>query len=315
MKPVTRGEAGRFLSDVVRERLRMSMDEAVRLVKQGGVRVNDRTCVEAGLRLRTGDRLTVDRPRAAGPSAMSGTKGPVLRHVDDHLVVVDKPAGLTTVRHRHEAAEFGSRGRRYLPPTLADLLPDLLQAKTGKRKAVHAVHRLDKDTSGLVVFALSRLAVRHLGKQFRVHSIGRSYLALVRGRAEDRRVESRLVEDRGDHRRGSSADGMSGKLAVTHVEVVELLGSFSLVRCRLETGRTHQARIHLGESGWPICGETIYDRPVHGRAEPDLSGTPRLALHAAILELRHPATDELMRWESRLPDDLFKVLRRLRKQA
>src|SRR5262249_37057783 len=167
------------------------------------------------------------------------------------------------MRHPYEAAEFGARGRRYLPATLAGLLPAILG---GGR--VRAVHRLDKETSGLVVFARTGAAERHLGKQFRAHTVERQYLAIVRGRARPQRIESWLVRDRSDGRRGSGPKSGAGQRAVTHVRVEEELGDYTLVECRLETGRTHQVRIHLGEAGTPICGDHVYDRPVHGRPLP-----------------------------------------------
>jgi 23S rRNA pseudouridine1911/1915/1917 synthase len=251
---------------------------------------------------------------------------PIILYADAHIVVVDKPPGLTTMRHAEEAAEFGTRGRRYLPPTLADLLPDLLGAKRGARSAerkklVLAVHRIDKETSGLVVFARTPAAASHLGAQFRGHSVERRYLALVRGRAKPGRIESRLIRDRGDGRRGSIAKGRAGGVnspvhaerAVTHVRVVEDLGEFTLVECRLETGRTHQVRIHLGEAGTPLCGERIYDRPLHGAPLPDGSGAQRPMLHAAELGFAHPATGKHMAWKSQLPADMEKLLGRLRK--
>jgi 23S rRNA pseudouridine1911/1915/1917 synthase len=238
-----------------------------------------------------------------------------VRFVDEHVVVVDKPPGLTTMRHAHEAAEHGERAKRFLPPTLADLLPGLLPPRRDGRPAVvRAVHRLDKETSGLVVFARTAEAERHLGQQFRAHSTERLYLALVRGKATDGHIESWLVEDRGDGRRGSGPPGQ-GQRAVTHVRVVEGLGSFTLVECRLETGRTHQVRIHLGEAGTPLCGERVYDRPPHGRPLADGSGAPRVTLHAAVLGFDHPATGERCRFTSPLPPDLAGLLRRLRGRA
>jgi 23S rRNA pseudouridine1911/1915/1917 synthase len=177
---------------------------------------------------------------------------------------------------------------------------------------VRAVHRIDKETSGLVVFARSESAERHLAGQFRTHSVERLYLAVVRGKAKSGRIESCLVRDRGDGRRGTGATPGEGQHAVTHVRVVEELGDFTLVECRLETGRTHQVRIHLGEAGTPLCGERVYDRPLHGRPAPDTSGMGRVALHAATLGLEHPATGEQMRWGSPLPADMEGLLRRLR---
>jgi 23S rRNA pseudouridine1911/1915/1917 synthase len=240
----------------------------------------------------------------------------VIRYADKHMVIVDKPSGLTTMRHASEAAEFGPRGRRYLPPTLADLLPALLaKDHPGRVQVVRAVHRLDKETSGLVVFARTIEAERNLGQQFRAHSIERRYLAVVRGRAHPARIESYLVPDRGDHRRGSTSQGGQGQRALTTVRVLEDLGAYTLVECQLETGRTHQVRIHLGESGTPLCGERVYDRLLHGRPMPDDSGAPRLALHAATLGLDHPVTGKRMTWHSPLPPDLAALVKRLRKQA
>jgi 23S rRNA pseudouridine1911/1915/1917 synthase len=237
---------------------------------------------------------------------------PTIRYADLHVVVVEKPAGLTTMRHPGEAAEFGARARRYLPPTLAELLPSLLAEKHGKRSPLRAVHRLDKDTSGLVVFARSKEAERDLGQQFRAHGVERRYLAVVRGQAEPGRIESYLVRDRGDGRRGSSTEAGQGQRAITHVRLVENLGDFTLVECRLETGRTHQVRIHLGESGTPICGERIYDRPLHGSPVPDRSGARRLALHAASLGFKHPATGKRVKWDSPLPKELKDIVAHLR---
>lgn len=233
---------------------------------------------------------------------------PIVRYSDAYVVVVDKPPGLTTMRHPHEAAEFGARGRRYLPATLADSLPGLIGG--GK---VRAVHRLDKDTSGLVVFARTVAAERRLGCQFRAHSVERRYLAIVRGRAQPGRYESWLVRDRGDGRRGSSSRAGEGQRAVTRVGVVEDLGGYALVECRLETGRTHQVRIHLAEAGTPICGDHVYDRPLHGRPVPDASGMSRIALHAAELGFAHPTTGKHLRWSSPLPGDMQALLHRLRK--
>jgi 23S rRNA pseudouridine1911/1915/1917 synthase len=228
--------------------------------------------------------------------------------------VVDKPAGLTTMRHAHEAAEFGKRGQRFLPPTLMDILPALLARGKGGPSPLRAVHRIDKDTSGLVVFARTPEAERTLGRQFRGHTIDRHYLALVRGRAKTGRIESYLVANRGDHRRGSGSGSEAdpGQRAVTHVRVIEQLDDYTLVECQLETGRTHQVRIHLGEAGTPICGERVYDRPIHGKPLPDGSGAERIMLHAARLGFSHPETSKTMTWESGLPKDMEALLRRLR---
>ena len=229
----------------------------------------------------------------------------VVVYSDDHIVVADKPAGLTTMRHAEEAAEFG-RGKRFLPSTLMAKLPALLGEPKVK---LIAVHRIDRDTSGLVVFAKSPAAAKNLARQFRSHSIERRYLALVRGVLQTARIESALVRDRGDGRRGS---GDGGQRAVTHFKVLETFRGFALVECRLDTGRTHQVRIHLGEAGTPLCGETVYDRPLHGPPLPDESGATRPMLHAARLGFAHPATAERMRFDAEPPADFAALLAKFR---
>lgn len=278
------------------------------------MRVNGQACVDVARRLQPGMRVEVrSQPTRASPAARRKTEKPVLPqpslvHLDAHIVVAEKPPGVTTMRHAEEAAEFGARGKRYLPPTLADALPRLVGGP------VRAVHRLDRDTSGLVVFARTPEAEASLGKQFRAHTVGRRYLALVRGRPAVGRIESHLVRDRGDGRRGSGPpDAPGAQRAVTQVRVVEELGPFTLVECRLETGRTHQVRIHLGEAGTPLCGEKLYDRPLHGAPLPDGSGAGRTALHAAYLGLTHPANGKSLEWESPLPEDMAELVRRWRR--
>jgi 23S rRNA pseudouridine1911/1915/1917 synthase len=325
---VARGERGRSVAAVLRGHLRLSWPAARQLIRAQQVRLDGTICVDPTRKVHPGQRLEVQmrdqgpRPKNSArsftrppkPAAKVHSLQPIIRYADNQVVVVDKPAGLTTMRHAHEAAEFGARGRRFLPPTLADLLPELLaKGKPGRRTRVRAVHRLDKETSGLVVFALTAEAEADLGRQMRAHATERRYLALVRGRPKSGRIESHLVRDRGDGRRGSNSRSGEGQRAVTHVRVLEELGAYSLVECRLETGRTHQVRIHLGEAGTPLCGERIYDRPLHGRPLPDGSGAARPMLHAATLGFRHPATGKHLSWTAPLPKDMEQLLKRLRK--
>ncbi|HKI38335.1 MAG TPA: pseudouridine synthase [Gemmataceae bacterium] len=308
---VTRAESGRPLAEALRARLSLSWSAARGLVRDRCVHVAGHPCLDPARRLTSGERVEV-RDAAPVPHPAPGI---VIRFQDAAVVVADKPPGLTTMRHPGEAAEFGKRAQRFLPPTLADLLPPLLaRGQSGKAPALRAVHRIDKETSGLVVFALTPQAETSLGRQFREHTIERRYLALVRGQAVSRRIESWLVRDRGDGRRGSGPSG-EGQRAVTQVKVVEELGVCTLVECRLETGRTHQVRIHLGEAGTPLCGERVYDRPINGRPLPDGSGAKRVMLHAARLGFDHPATGKRMTWDSEMPADMAALLKRLRGQA
>ena len=175
------------------------------------------------------------------------------------------------------------------------------------------VHRLDKETSGLVVFARSVLAERELGLQFRKHTVVRRYLAVVAGILSGQTIRSNLVADRGDGRRGSTQLPGVGKEAVTHVAVEERLPGYTLLSCRLETGRTHQIRIHLSEAGHPVCGDKVYVKRAGGTVFDDASGAPRLALHATELGFEHPATGGRLHWAMPLPGDMAKFVERLKK--
>ena len=323
--------AGQSLAAIVGAELRLSRREVELFFKNRWIRLGGAVCQQPDRRVRAGQRLQIvipsqkksPHPPSPGmsprfPRVESAPELPAIArairivHVDEQIVVVDKPAGLTTVRHADEAKQFGARAKRFLPPTLVDLLPRV--APELRRSRLRAVHRLDKETSGLVVLARTPAAESALGKQFRAHAVERTYLALARGQAQDERIESILVADRGDGRRGSSAEG-KGQRAVTHVRLVESLGAFTLVECRLETGRTHQVRIHLGERGVPLCGEHIYDRPLHGKPLPDDSGAKRPMLHAATLALTHPATGKRIVWECELPHDMRQLLAHLRRRG
>ncbi len=286
-----------------------------KLIRGRYVSLNGNACVDAGRRLRLQD---VAKLHAAPLPAPPKPRDVTVLYLDEHLVVVDKPSGLTTVRHREE--KHVPKRRRQLQPTLDELLPGIIAKIEKKRRRglpppVRAVHRLDRDTSGLLVFARTAVAERGLMEQFRHHTTRRKYLAFIHGYLPAQTIESYLVRDRGDGRRGSTDNPNLGKLAITHVKPVERLGKYTLVECRLETGRTHQIRIHLAEAGHPVCGEKIYDRPKFGKPRPDDSGAPRLALSAVELGFIHPVTGEAMNFEVPLPKDLTDFLYELRRKT
>ncbi len=166
-----------------------------------------------------------------------------------------------------------------------------------------------------MVFARTVTAERGLGAQFKAHTVTRRYLAVVPGRVEPQTVRSMLVRDRGDGRRGSGPDGAGGKEAITHIALVEKLRGYTLLACKLQTGRTHQIRIHLAELGHPVCGDQVYRGKFGLPPIPDTSGAPRLALHAAALGFTHPVTSEALHWEMPLPADLQAFVERLRQAA
>jgi 23S rRNA pseudouridine1911/1915/1917 synthase len=313
---VSRAESGQTLAESLREHLAVTWAAAKKLVRDRRVRVAGNYCLDPSRRVAAGQRIEVRQGTDSGKKPATTPRAKPMdirvRHVDEQVVVVEKPSGLTTMRHPEEAAEFGRRAQHFLPPTLVDLLPPLLPpAPNGRAARLFAVHRIDKETTGLVVFARTGEAERHLCQQFRTHSVDRRYLALVRGKAKEGRIESWIVRDRGDGRRGSGKQG-EGQHAVTNVRIVEELGDYTLVECRLETGRTHQVRIHLGEAGTPLCGERIYDRPLNGRPLPDGSGAKHFLLHAARLGFDHPATGKRVIWDADIPVVMRTLLQKLR---
>jgi 23S rRNA pseudouridine1911/1915/1917 synthase len=312
--PIPAALAGFTLAALLRRRLpELSWSQARHLVQSRRVKLCDELCLDPARRVKEGDTVELLAHPAAKPKEHESI---VLRHLDAHLVVVEKPSGVSTVRHPTER-DWPAR-RKTLSPTLEDLVPPLIARAEGRKRKgtlprLRIVQRLDKETSGLVVFARSVQAERGLGKQFHAHTVIRRYLALVPGFIKAQRIATRLVRDRGDGRRGSTEFPDQGKEAITHVDVVERLPKYTLLSCRLETGRTHQIRIHLAELGHPVCGEKVYNRKPDGSTKTDATPAPRLFLHAAELGFTHPATGAEVCWSMPLPEDLRAFLDGLRK--
>ena len=282
----------------LREKLGLSWGKARALVERGKVFVDGERVLSPAAALSAGQSVEVrenaPRPRAQAPADL-------IVHADAHVVVVRKPSGVSTVPYEEK-----ERG------TLDEMVRAALHTT-----ALGVVHRLDKETSGLLVFTRTWLAKKSLSAQFRAHTVERRYLAIAHGEVRKRTIVSQLVADRGDGLRGSTRMTGIGQRAVTHVEPIEtrtidLSGSrrpgfagsgdgarATLVSCRLETGRTHQIRIHLAESGHPLVGERVYVRDYEG---PKILA-PRVMLHAAVLGFVHPKTERPVRWEEPPPAD------------
>jgi len=310
-------------SHVVPRELEGPLDRAIRTlfdtswgkarawIAAGKVRVGDDVVLEPTARVRAGVTVVID-PRARRPR-VAGLPGEAVVFADAQVIVVAKPAGVSTV-------PFGDTETDTLDARVRGWMESQGLAPRGVRPTLGVVHRLDKETTGLLVFTRTWLAKQSLAAQFRKHSVHRRYLAIAHGDVRSAVLRSVLVGDRGDGLRGS-ARGVRGKIvtraragpadgreAVTHVERLEGLRGATLVACRLETGRTHQIRIHLSEAGHPVVGERVYVRRYGG----PLLEAPRLMLHAAELGFVHPATEREMRWEQPMPDDMREVLTRLR---
>jgi 23S rRNA pseudouridine1911/1915/1917 synthase len=309
-----------------------SWSDVRRLLSSRHVTVSGNLCLDEGRRLKADEIVKLLPNPAAAPPKEEDVR---IRFLDAHLVVVEKPAGMTTLRHPEERS--WPKRRKQLQPTLDEMLPRIIEKKErsarrpfkpvrggnpspGKRQGnrsgpprrLRAVHRIDRETSGLMVFARTVDAERLLGEQFRDHSLHRVYLAVALGDVARQKYESSLVPDRGDGRRGSTRNPKLGKRAVTHVKPVERLPGYTVVECQLETGRTHQIRIHLSEAGHPLCGDKVYRGPYPGKPIPDESGAPRVALHATELAFQHPITGETLKFVMPLPADLAAFVSRLR---
>ncbi len=318
---VTVAEKGQTLAAFLREKLGgASWGRVQKLVRSRHVMIHGNISTDIARRLKAGEVVKVLAAAAAAPPKADDVR---IVHLDDEVVVVEKPQGVTTTRHSEELS-WPAR-RRQVQPTLDELVPDAIGkylarrigvrgAKPRRQPPVRAVHRIDRETSGLVVFARTVPAERILAEQFRAHTTHRRYLALCVGRVGAGSIRTNLIRDRGDGRRGSSGTE-EGKPSVTHVKPVEHFGdAYTLVECRLETGRTHQIRIHMAETGHPVCGERVYSAPRHFDVVDD-SRAPRVMLHAAELGFVHPETGEELRFDSPLPADIERVLTALRKHT
>ena len=290
---------------VVREQTGLAWSRARDLCTEGRVTVNGERCLDSALRVPPGAVVIVDE---RAPKLRSGAlPESAIAFFDRDVVVVDKPAGLLSV-----AYEPGDKD------TLADCTRALLRRMGGRRfePRVGVVHRLDKDTSGLMVFARTLDAKRILEIQFRAHDIERVYHAIAHGAVAAERVGTHLITDRGDGIRGSyghfrrprAGIPPEAKRSVTHVRPIAALAGATLVECRLETGRQHQIRIHLSELGHPLVGERVYIRDYAG---PKIE-SPRPMLHARVLGFVHPRTGQRMSFEREAPEDFRAMIESLR---
>jgi 23S rRNA pseudouridine1911/1915/1917 synthase len=267
-----------------------SRQEAQRLLTAGGVTVDGQPRTQS-YRVTGGEELVFEPPERPPTELVPEDVRLRIAYEDEHLLVVDKPAGVVV----HPA-----------PGHAAGTLVHGLVARGvagGHPERPGIVHRLDRDTSGLMVVARSAEAHRRLQGLMRRRAVERTYIALVRGRPRSwrGRIEAPIGRDRSDPLR-HSLDTDRPRDAITHFEVERLLDDHALLRVRLETGRTHQIRVHLAAIGLPVVGDRVYGVP-----EP---GLPRQFLHAARLAFPHPATGERLEVESPLPRELQAFLAR-----
>jgi 23S rRNA pseudouridine1911/1915/1917 synthase len=222
---------------------------------------------------------------------------------DEHLLVVDKPAGLVV----HPAA--GNRDGTLVNALLHHCGDSLSGIGGVARPGI--VHRIDKDTSGLLLVAKTDVAHEGLAKQFAAHSIHRHYLAIVSGvpKTSEGTIDAPLARSAANRKKIAIVEGSRGKRAVTHWRRMELLRDAALLECRLETGRTHQVRVHMASIGHPLVGDPIYgrSRKTHGKILKELQ-FQRQALHAAELGFTHPVTKRRLSFASAMPPDMQELM-------
>jgi len=271
----------------------ISRSQAQRLIDEGNVRVNGKV-EKSSYRIVNGDIVEIDiLPVRPSHLAAEDIPVPVLFE-DDDVLVVDKPAGLTV----HPAPGHKSG-------TLVNAILSHLPLLSGESGRPGIVHRLDKDTSGVMVIAKNTVALAKLSEQFKSHTINKVYLTLVQGHLtpEQGIIEAHIGRDTGDRKKMAIAAESRGREARTRYKVLKYNGNYSLLEVKPETGRTHQIRVHLAAIGHPVVGDATY-----GFKNQILA---RQFLHAHRLGFYHPRTGEYQEFTSELPSDLKQVLEKL----
>lgn len=303
------------------------------LVEQGDVRVNGEA-VKASLKLRGGERIVVTGEPHPAPLKATPEAIPLdVVYEDKDLAVVNKPAGMMV--HAGAGASDDERSRGTLVNALLYRFKKL--SATGGELRPGIVHRLDKDTSGLIVVAKNDRAHAALGEMFSGRKIKKTYMALVQGAVERERgtINASVGRDPMRRTRMTTRTGEDGRTAVSHYQVLRRIasrfGKFTLLEVRIETGRTHQIRVHMASIGHPVVGDTVYggagqltdqeaaqaatSKAARRNAAPERLRLGRNFLHAARLEFTHPVTGKLLELEAPLPAELEEYLQRLEGEA
>jgi 23S rRNA pseudouridine1911/1915/1917 synthase len=317
------GRLDKALAEAVPEGLGLSRSRLRALIEAGAVSRGGRAVTDPAARAEPGQRFTIVLPEPVPVRDVAEAIPLSIVYEDEHLVVVDKPPGL--VVHPAPGAETGT-----LVNALLHHCGEGLEGIGGERRP-GIVHRIDKDTSGLMVVAKTQAAHAALSAAFKAHRIEREYLAIAWGvpdAAEPRlaglravafepggtvRIEAAIGRHPTDRKRMAAVNA-GGRSAVTRARVLRRYGGVaSLLACWLETGRTHQIRVHLAHIGHPLVGDPVYGRrrTLPATVAPDLAealgGFPRQALHAARLGFRHPVTGAALAWEAPPPADFTQL--------
>ena len=269
-----------------------------KLIEAGNVSVEGREKLAKNYKLRAGDRLTVELPEPETLDVLPENIPLDIVYEDEYLLVVNKPSGMVV----HPAV--GNHTGTLVNAVMFHCGDQLSSINGVVRPGI--VHRIDKDTSGLLVIAKTDAAHRGLAEQFAVHSIKRAYRAVVYNniKEDDGRVDAPIGRNPKDRLKMAVVSADKGRRAVTNYHVIERSGKFTYVECRLETGRTHQIRVHMAYIGHPLLGDPLYG-PRKG-----MSGVTGQVLNAKELGFVHPITGEYMEFDSELPTEFVKALKK-----
>lgn len=277
----------------------LTRSQIQRLIAEGQVTVNGRVPTKAGYRLTSGESVQIFIPAPTADTVVAQDIPLEILYEDEQLVVINKRRGMVV----HPAA--GN-----LQGTLVNALLAHCSDLSGINGVIRPgiVHRLDKDTSGAMLVAKTDLAHISLAEQIRSHSAGRIYLAVVYGNivSDSGRIEGAIGRHPKDRKKMAVVRQL-GKTAVTHFQVVERLGRYTVVSCRLETGRTHQIRVHMASIGHPLVGDPKYGP---AKVESRIKGQ---ALHSSEIHFTHPRTGETMSFSAPMPQDMLLLVEQLRK--
>ncbi len=306
-------DAGKRLDQFLTLRLETVSRARVQEMIAGGKVLVNNSPAKASLKLRGGERLSVLGEAQRAPLKAIAEEIPLdIVYEDDDLAVIDKPAGMMV--HAGAGATDDARNRGTLVNALLHHLASLSAVGGELRPGI--VHRLDKETSGLIVVAKNDAAHRKLSSQFAAREVKKKYVALVHGWVKkDSGTLTQSISRDPVRRMRMTTRLADGRTAVTHYRVVRRLdtqfGKFTLLDVKIDTGRTHQIRVHVAAMGHPVVGDTMYGAPRQARGKSAVSGLERNFLHAAELEFRHPRTGEAIAQKSELPQELLEFLRKV----
>ncbi|UOF89722.1 RluA family pseudouridine synthase [Fodinisporobacter ferrooxydans] len=293
-------DEGCMIKDLIKRQTGMSRPVLREILEQGGVTRNGEFCYLTN-RVQAGDRIRISFPR---DEMLKVEPEPIpfsILYEDPYLVVIDKTSGIVV----HPT-------KNYPNGTLANGLAHHYE-RQGCQYKIRPVHRLDRDTSGAIVFAKTHFVHQTLSKEIKQHKMQRYYFAVAYGRLADDKgsINAPIGRDE-SHTTRRMVDDLHGKPSVTHFQVRERFGEWATaVSLQLETGRTHQIRVHFASIGHPLLGDALYGTEQSLKFSKQF-GAMRQALHAATLRFTHPVTKQTMCFESNLPEDLRKLLDQLK---